>query len=91
MYMVASAPKGTLYVGVTSQLLQRIWQHKQKAIAGFTKNYNVDMLVWFEMHATMEYAILCEKQIKEWRRAWKIALITAQNPQWNDLYDEICR
>lgn len=87
--MLASRKNGTLYVGVTSDLVQRVWQHKNDLADGFTKQYGVHLLVWYEMHATMEAAIAREKAIKEWKRAWKLALIEADNPQWRDLYDEI--
>ena len=73
VYILASQPHGTLYVGVTSALIQRIWQHKTNAVPGFTARYDVHKLVWFEAHGTAESAILREKQIKEWRRAWKVS------------------
>jgi len=86
VYLLASRAYGTLYVGVTSNLVQRVWQHKSKAVPGFTSKYGADRLVWFETHASAEAAIRREKQIKEWQRAWKIQLIEADNPQWVDLY-----
>ena len=86
VYLLASRPHGTLYVGVTSNLAQRVWQHKSKAVPGFTLRYGVDRLVWFESHSLWETAIRREKQIKEWRRAWKIQLIESDNPHWIDLY-----
>ena len=89
VYILASNRNGTLYTGVTSNLIQRIWQHKQKQIKGFAKKYDVEMLVWFEIHETMETAITREKQIKEWQRKWKLELIEKTNPDWRDLYDEI--
>ena len=89
MYILASKRNGTLYTGVTSALAQRIWQHKTKAVEGFTAKYGVDRLVYFEAHADATGAITREKQIKKWRRAWKIELIEQCNPQWHDLYDEI--
>ncbi|MFA7269666.1 MAG: GIY-YIG nuclease family protein [Sterolibacterium sp.] len=89
VYILASRRNGTLYVGVTSNLVQRIWQHKNDLAAGFTKKYRVHTLVWFEQHETMESAIGREKAIKEWQRAWKLALIEAMNPQWRDLYNDI--
>ena len=85
----ASERYGTLYVGVTSALAQRIWQHNQGAAEGFTKEYGVHILVWFERHETMESAILREKAIKKWRRDWKLNLIEAANPAWRDLYNDI--
>jgi putative endonuclease len=86
VYLLASRPQGTLYVGVTTDLVQRVWQHKNKAIPGFTTKYGVDRLVWFEAHELWEFAIRREKRIKEWRRAWKIQLIEADNPRWADLF-----
>jgi putative endonuclease len=78
-----------LYVGVTSNLTQRIWQHKSDLVEGFTKRYGVHTLVWHETHSTMESAIAREKAIKEWKRAWKMALIEKSNPEWRDLYEEL--
>lgn len=89
VYILASARNGTLYVGVTSNLVQRVWQHKNDQAEGFTKKYGVHLLVCYELHATMESAISREKLIKGWRRAWKLKLIETANPQWRDLYDEI--
>ena len=87
--MMASRPNGTIYVGVTSDLAQRVWRHKQKLTPGFTSRYNVQTLVWFEQHETMASALSREKAIKEWKRAWKIALIGEMNPEWRGLYAEI--
>ena len=89
VYILASARNGTLYVGVTSNLVQRVWQHKNDLADGFTKKYGVHTLVWHEAHATMESAIGREKAIKDWRRTWKLRLIEAINPQWRDLYEDI--
>lgn len=89
VYILASRRNGTLYSGVTSNLVQRIWQHKNDAVDGFTRNYAVHSLVWYELHATMESAIGREKALKEWRRAWKLKLIETTNPHWRDLYDDI--
>ena len=89
VYITASKRNGTLYVGVTSDLPGRAWQHKNKVVDGFTAKYEVDLLVYFEPHEQGETAILRERQIKKWRRAWKIRLIEESNPQWRDLYDEI--
>ena len=86
VYLPASKPQGTLYVGATSDLLQRVWEHKEKAVPGFTSRYGVDKLVWFEAHEARESALRREKQIKEWKRAWKRELIEADNPHWIDLY-----
>jgi putative endonuclease len=89
VYILASQRYGTLYVGVTSNLVQRIWQHKNDQAEGFTKKYGVHTLVWYEPHETMESAIAREKAVKEWKRAWKLELIEAQNPEWLDLYEQI--
>ena len=89
VYLLASHKNGTLYTGVTSNLVQRIWQHKNDQTDGFAKRYGVHLLVWYEMHDAMESAIAREKAIKEWKRAWKLELIEATNPQWFDLYDGI--
>ncbi|MBL29604.1 MAG: endonuclease [Rhodospirillaceae bacterium] len=89
VYILASQPNGTLYVGVTSDLPGRVWQHRNDLANGFTKRYGVHRLVYVEAHDTMEDAILREKRIKKWRRAWKIRLIEESNPEWRDLYDEI--
>jgi putative endonuclease len=87
VYILANRKNGTLYVGVTSNLAARVFQHRNKEVAGFTKKYGVDRLVWAELHDTMETAIAREKQIKKWNRAWKIQLIEQENPEWDDLYD----
>ena len=89
VYLLASRPHGTLYVGMTDDLIRRIWEHKNKLVPGFTARYGVDRLVWFEAHQTRESAWRREKQIKEWRRAWKIQLIEKDNPHWIDLYRSI--
>jgi putative endonuclease len=89
VYILASDKNGTLYIGVTSNLIQRIWQHKSNLVDGFTKKYSIHLLVYFERHASMRSAILREKQLKEWQRSWKIRLIQSLNPNWRDLYDEI--
>jgi putative endonuclease len=86
VYMMASGRNGTLYVGVTADLTTRAHQHRAGAIEGFTKQYGVKLLVWFEFHETMAEAIAREKLIKNWRRAWKTDLIQACNPYWLDLY-----
>ena len=86
VYILASRKNGTLYTGMTSSLVQRIWQHKEKRIDGFTKKYHINMLVYFELHQTAESAITREKQIKKWKRSWKIRLIEEKNPLWKDLY-----
>ena len=89
VYILASQKNGTLYVGVTSNLVQRIWQHKNRYLSGFTEKYEVDRLVFFEIHESMEGAIQREKRIKKWRRRWKIRLIEAGNPNWDDLWETI--
>ncbi len=88
VYILANIPKGTLYIGVTSDLIQRIWQHKSGLVEGFSKRYNLHTLVWYELHETMESAIVREKAVKKWNRAWKIELIEKTNPNWTDLYGE---
>lgn len=85
VYPLASRRNGTLYIGVTSNLLQRIRQHREGLIPGFTRGYGVKMLVWFEQHATMDSAIQREKRIKKWNHAWKLELIERDNPDWRDL------
>ena len=89
VYIMASRKNGTLYIGVTSNLIKRIHQHKESSIDGFTKKYNVHTLVWYEIHDDIRVAIRREKQLKKWRRAWKIRLIEENNSQWHDLYPEI--
>lgn len=89
MYILASKRNGTLYVGVTSDLIQRVWQHRNDLAEGFTKRYGVHRLVWYEQCGTMQTAIAREKAIKEWKRAWKIKLIEEVNPDWRDLYEDL--
>jgi len=89
VYLMASQRNGTLYVGVTSNLIQRVWQHRNHVVEGFTDKYNINCLVWFEQHEMMESAIAREKAIKKWNRAWKLKLIEKQNPEWNDLWPSI--
>ena len=89
VYILASRRNGTLYVGVTSNLNRRVSEHKTDVVDGFSKRYGVHTLVYAEFHATMEEAILREKCIKNWRRAWKLKLIEDTNPSWRDLFDEI--
>jgi putative endonuclease len=86
VYLLASKPYGTLYVETTSDLARRVWEHKNKVVPGFTKRYGVDRLVWFEVHETADVALRREKQIKEWKRDWKINLIEHENPHWVDLF-----
>jgi putative endonuclease len=86
-YILASKPHGTLYIGVTSDIIKRVYQHKHNSVPGFTKKYSVHDLVYVETHDDMNAALLREKQLKKWNRAWKINLIERNNPSWNDLYD----
>ena len=87
--MLANRRNGTLYVGVTSDLVKRIWEHKNEMAEGFTKRYRVHQLVWYELHETMESAIIKEKRLKHWKRTWKLELIENSNPEWRDLYSTI--
>jgi putative endonuclease len=89
IYMMASKKNGTLYIGVTNDLLRRVWQHKNDVHGGFTKKYRVHRLVWYETTTDIEKAIQREKPMKKWRRQWKIELIEKKNPNWDDLYDEL--
>ncbi len=89
VYMLASERNGTLYIGVTSDLIKRIWEHKSDFVEGFTKQHQAHDLVWYETAENMESAIIREKQLKEWKRQWKIELIEKLNPYWNDLYQTI--
>ena len=90
VYLLASRKHGTLYLGVTNDIVQRVYQHRTKAVRGFTARYDVGKLVWFEIYDDAITAITREKELKKWKRAWKIQLIELQNPQWDDLYDSIC-
>jgi putative endonuclease len=89
VYILASRPGGTLYVGVTNDLVRRAYEHREALVAGFTKRYGVKKLVYYELHDTAIVAIQREKNIKHWSREWKIDLIVSMNPDWRDLYDEI--
>ena len=89
VYILASKRNGTLYTGVTSDLVRRVWEHRNDLVAGFSERYATHLLVWFERHETMESAIVRERRLKEWKRAWKLRLIEAENPAWRDLYPEI--
>jgi putative endonuclease len=91
VYIVASKPFGTVYVGMTNDVIKRAYQHREGLVDGFTKRYGVKMLVYYEEHATALEAIQREKNIKHWPRAWKIALIRAMNPEWRDLFEEIAQ
>ena len=89
VYILASRPYGTLYVGVTSNLPKRIFEHRTRAVAGFTARFNIHRLVWFEAQESAESAILREKRLKRWLRVWKKELIEAENPDWDDLYEQL--
>jgi putative endonuclease len=89
VYILASEPYGVLYIGVTSNLVKRVWEHREGVVDGFSKQYGVKRLVWFEVHSEIIHAISREKQIKKWNRDWKVNLIQQSNPDWRDLYDEI--
>ena len=91
VYILASRRNGTLYVGMTDDLVRRTWQHRTGAIPGFTKAYGVKMLVWYEAHETRESAFGHERQIKKWNRAWKLQLIEQMNPTWRDLWDDLLK
>jgi len=91
VYILASNRNGTLYIGVTSNLLARVWQHHQDLVEGFTRKHRLHRLVYFEMHESMLAAITREKQLKEWRRVWKLRLIESVNPEWDDLWYSISR
>jgi putative endonuclease len=90
VYIMASRRNGTLYIGVTSNLPKRVWEHREGVVAGFTAEYRVKSLVWYELHDDAEATIVREKQIKKWNRAWKLKLIEGRNPGWSDLFAEIC-
>jgi putative endonuclease len=89
VYVMANKRNGTIYVGVTSDLLKRVFQHKQNLVDGFTKKYNIHQLVYFEVSDDIQSAIAREKQLKNWKRLWKLKLIETINPEWEDLYDQI--
>ncbi len=89
VYILASKRKGTLYIGVTSNLVKRIWEHRNDLVEGFTERYGVHNLVWYELHESMESAIQREKRLKEWKRRWKMQTIEKVNPNWEDLYHRI--
>jgi len=89
VYILATRQNGTLYIGVTSDLVERVWQHKNGMAEGFSKKYGVHRLVYYELHQDMVAAITREKQLKKWERAWKLELIEEKNPGWKDLWDEI--
>jgi putative endonuclease len=89
VYIIASRKNGTLYIGMTDNLVQRIWMHRNRILPGFTRQHGVQKLVWYEQHETREAAITRERQLKKWNRIWKLEIIERNNPGWRDLYDEI--
>jgi putative endonuclease len=91
IYILTNKPRGTLYVGVTNDLVRRVYQHREGAVPGFTKTYGLKQLVYFEKYDTPMLAIQREKNIKHWSRAWKLDLVNSSNPQWRDLYKDITR
>ena len=89
VYILASKRNGTLYTGVTSDLVKRLWEHRNDMVDGFTSRYGIHRLVWYELHDSMESAITCEKRLKNWKRKWKLELIETSNPKWIDLFNTI--
>ena len=91
VYILASRKNGCLYIGVTSDLVKRVWQHKNELVDGFSQQYQTHQLVWYEIHPNIESAIQREKQLKKWKRKWKVELIEKENSEWNDLYKGLLR
>jgi putative endonuclease len=91
VYILASRKDGAIYIGVTNDIVRRIYEHRLKAVTGFTSKYNITRLVWFEAYDDPTNAITREKDLKTWKRDWKVKLIEAQNPEWKDLYESICK
>ncbi len=91
VYILCNKRNSTLYTGMTSDLIKRIYEHKNNLVDGFTKKYKIHRLVWYEIHEIAEAAISREKQIKKWNRKWKLELIEKNNPEWNDLYKDVCK
>jgi putative endonuclease len=89
IYIPTNRPNGTLYIGVTSNLIQRVWQHREGVVPGFTKRYGLKRLVYFEAYDDISVAIQREKNVKHWPRTWKVRLILASNPEWRDLYETL--
>ena len=89
VYILASRRNGTLYIGMTDDLIRRVWEHRTGVVPGFTRKYRTKMLVWYEQHETRETAFQRERQLKKWNRAWKLELIERVNPAWRDLFDEL--
>ena len=90
VYILASRKDGAIYIGITNDIVRRVFEHRTKAVRGFTSKYDITRLVWFEIFDDPVSAISREKELKKWKRSWKIQLIEAQNPQWDDLYESIC-
>jgi putative endonuclease len=91
VYLLASQAYGTLYTGITDDLIRRVWEHRNDVVPGSTREHRVHRLVWYEVHGSVREAITREKQIKKWNRDWKVNLIQRSNPGWEDLYDEIIK
>ena len=89
VYILASRRNGTLYIGMTDNLIQRVWMHRNGVLPGFTKRYGVKTLVWYEQHETREQALIRERQMKKWNRGWKLETIERMNPAWSDLYENL--
>ena len=89
VYILSNKTRTVLYIGMTNDIVRRVWEHKNHCVEGFTSRYDIDKLVWFELHSTAENAIAAEKRIKRYKRDWKINLIEKDNPNWDDLFDEI--
>ena len=89
VYLLSNSKRGTLYLGVTSDIVKRVWEHKNNLVEGFSEKYSIHQLVWYEQHVDMKSAIEREKSMKKWKRDWKIALIEEQNPEWRDLYESL--
>jgi putative endonuclease len=89
VYILSSRRNGTLYIGMTDNLIQRVWMHRNGILPGFTKQYGVKMLVWYEQHETREAALTRERQMKKWNREWKLQIIEQSNPRWSDLYESL--
>jgi putative endonuclease len=90
VYIIASRRDGAIYIGVTNDIVRRVYEHRIKAVPGFTSKYNITQLVWFEIYDDPVSAIAREKELKKWKRSWKIQLIESENPEWKDLYESIC-
>ena len=91
VYILASRKNGTLYIGMTDDLVRRVWMHREGLLQGFTKEHGVKILVWYEQHETRESAFVRERAMKKWNRAWKIELVQKTNSEWRDLYDDLLR